>query len=211
MKKAVINNSATADINKVVTWQYDQSASIGKLADLMISIFDGVCGSQWSYFVSALDDTTSPMHEYVLSVLGKIIGVPRFDVTIDGETAPVSLALYRKLVIGKFILSTKGSAMSNYKSFLDYVFGEGVVGVDSENKMDLSFFWAAEEPTTNEGKEKKFVVDNWLDIIVLYPTGVKDNSVSTSLRFWLAENRADTPSADVHGGGLDESSFNWRV
>ena len=106
MKEAVIENSATADINKVVTWQYDQSASIGKLADLMISIFDGICGRQWSYFASALDDANSPMHEYVLSVLGKIIGVPRFDVTIDVETRHVSLALYRKLVIGKFILST---------------------------------------------------------------------------------------------------------
>ena len=210
MKEAVIENSATADINKVVTWQYDQSASIGKLADLMISIFDGICGRQWSYFASALDDANSPMHEYVLSVLGKIIGVPRFDVTIDDETRPVSLALYRKLVIGKFILSTKGSAMANYKSFLDYVFGEGVVGVESENKMDLSFFWAVEEPTANEEKEKQFVVDNWLGIIVLYPTGVKDNSISTSPRFWLAENSSDAPSADVHGGGLDESSFDWH-
>lgn len=210
MKDAKIDNSASADLDVIVTWQYDDSASICAFIDFLKTVFDKTCGDNWNGLVNALKDKNA-LREFMLSILGRLIGVPRFDVTVGSTTSPVSIELYEKLIIGKFVLCFGGATTANYASFIKSAFGEGNVDVSTWNKMDLIFKWKdGVTPTTDEDIERKYVVDNWLERLIPYPVGVHDNDKSNSLRFWLAEETDDVPAEGVNGGGLDESSFDWK-
>ena len=57
--------------------------------------------------------------------------------------------------------------------------------------------------------EQKSVFDNHMDVIIAYPSGVRDNIKSYSPIFAL-DGQQGVASTDPITGGLDESSFIYK-
>lgn len=229
MKDYVIDNSVDADLDAIVTWQYDGSDRICALMDQFKEWFGDVVGEIWTqkaqqFNIGDPDNT----NDYVLSVLGKIIGAPRLDVVVGGEARTMSSDLYRRIVCARYrILASKvfkttssdgetaehhgDATIEHAKEFADIVF-DGNVSVYDTHDMGISFSWSGETPSTDLEKEQKYVFDHFIDDIFVFPTGVHDNLESNSRMFWLAGSTTATarPTDTVHFGGLSDSSFDWK-
>lgn len=210
MSAPAVVNSASEDLDKCVIWQYDKSEGICAFADFLKEVFDRTCADAWDRLPEGVTADEADLREFVISLLASIVGIPRMSVTVGETTAPVSLELFSRIVIGKFALCARCATPGNYLSFMEYVFGSGNVSVSTGNEMDMEVRWKdGVVPTTDEDKERKAVADNWASRLVDFPTGVRDNDKASGLRFWMGESRDDAPEEGV-GGGLDESSFSWK-
>lgn len=230
MKNYVIDNSVNADLDAVVTWQYDNSAKICQLMDQFKSWFDDVCGGIWTKKAHDFNiGDPSNVDDYVLSVLGKIIGAPRLDVIVDDDVRTMSSELYRRIVVARYrLLSSKLFKSSNpdgseseyhgdativrAREFVQTVFGDNV-SVSDTHDMGISFSWIGGEPSSDDEKEQKYVFDNAIDDIFVFPAGVHDNDDVGGRMFWLAGSTPDKskPQDDTRFGGLSNSSFDWKV
>ena len=230
MNNYVINNSVDADLDAIVTWQYDNSAKICQLIDQFKSWFEDVCGGIWTQKANDFNiNNQENVDDYVLSILGKIIGAPRLDVVVNNEVRTMSSELYRRIVVARYrLLSSKLFRSSNpdgseseyhgdativkAREFMQTVFGNNV-SVSDTHDMGISFSWTGGEPSSDDGKELKYVFDNAIDDIFAFPAGVHDNNDVGGRMFWLAGSTSDKsrPEDDTRFGGLSDSSFDWKV
>lgn len=212
MTNYVQNNSADEDLDRIVLWQYDNSTHICNLIDQFKKWFNEVCEIPWDEIAKAMSlDEDALLDEFGLALWGRLTRTPRLQVVVGDETRPTSLDLYRKIIAARLRLLASNASIEAYERYISFVFGDDVTVVDGHD-MSLSFVWSGpEEDLTEEQEEERYILEHNADQIFDFPAGVHDNDQSDSLRFWLAENASDVPSSDVHGGGLDESSFNWRT
>lgn len=209
MNTATIDNSIDAVLDKIVIWQYDDSTSICALIDQFKQWFHDTTGSVWDSISKEFNlDNPEDVSDYTLSLMGKILGIPRQNVVVDGETRTMSRELYRRIIVAKFRLLNSNGSFGAYTKFLDEVFG-GNVNIENNQDMSVSVEWIGDEPSTDDEKELKYAFDNYRKYIFTYPTGVEEQGEITGLRFWLAETHSQTPAEGSNGGGLDESSFDW--
>lgn len=221
-----IDNSINADLDAVVTWQYDNSAKICQLMDQFKDWFHDSCGGIWDN-IAAWADIKDPekANDFILSVLGKIIGAPRLDVVVRDETRTMSTELYRRIVVARYriLASTnkdsdgndiswhRDATIDRAREFLDLVF-DGHVSITDNHDMSVSFSWDESEPESDLEIEQKYIFEHAMDDIFVFPAGVHDNDDSGSKMFWLAGDTASEakPTDFVHFGGLDNSSFAWK-
>lgn len=209
-----IDNSVDADLDAIVTWQYDLSPRICALIDQFKQWFNDTTGSVWESLAKKFNVESDDCDDFALAILGRLIGVPRFNVVIDDETWSVSTELYRRIVVARFRLLQSAATIPDYVKFCDYIFGEGVVVPSDGHDMSLSFTWEGDEPSTEDELELKYIYDEYMELIVEYPTGVHDNIPSDCAMFWMGENAGNkptnVPSQHFFCGGFDNSSFTWK-
>lgn len=214
MNNFVADNTADADLDAIVIWQYDLSPRICALIDQLKQWFNDTTGSVWDDLSDSFNIDSDYCDDFALSILGKIIGVPRFNVTVNGDVSTMPRELYRRIVVARFRLLNGGATMPDFRAFCDYVFGDGVVVPVDSHDMAMSFTWEGDDPTDDFGLAAKYVFDNYMDSIVEYPTGVYNNTPSGSAMFWMGENTGDkptdVPSEFFYCGGFDNSSFTWK-
>lgn len=221
-----IDNSINADIDAIVTWQYDNSAKICQLMDQFKSWFNDSCGEIWGNIAAWIGiGDPEKANDFILAVLGRIIGAPRLDVVVGNETRTMSTELYRRIVVARYriLASTskdsdgndipwhRDATIDRAREFLNLVF-DGHVSITDNHDMSVSFSWDESEPETNLEIEQKYIFDHAMDDIFIFPAGVHDNDGSDSRMFWLAGDTAAEakPTDFVHFGGLDNSSFAWK-
>ena len=209
MTTAQNDNSIDAVLDKIVIWQYDESKSICALIDQFKQWHNDTTGSVWDSISKGFNlATKEDATDFALALFGRIMGVPRLDVTVDGVTRTMSKELYRRILVAKFRLLNGNGSIADYSKFVSTIFGSNVTFTDNHD-MSVAVEWTGGEPTDEDGKELKYAFDNYRKYIFSYPTGVEERLTITGKRFWLAENASDKPTASTNGGGLDNSSFDW--
>ena len=118
------------------------------------------------------------------------------------STGKISSELYRKILKARVKLLSSNATIPDYCEFINTVF-DGKVKVIDGLDMSLKF-----EDNGLDG-EQKSVFDNHMDVIIAYPSGVRDNIKSYSPIFAL-DGQQRVASTDPITGGLDESSFIYK-
>ena len=209
MTTAQNDNSIDAVLDKIVIWQYDESKSICALIDQFKQWSNDTTGSVWDSISKGFNlATKEDATDFALALFGRIMGVPRLDVTVDGVTRTMSMELYRRILVAKFRLLNGNGSIADYSKFVSTIFGSNVTFTDNHN-MSVAVEWTGDEPTDEDGKELKYAFNNYRKYIFSYPTGVDEVANEHGLRFWLGSTSESKPDEDVDGGGLDNSSFNW--
>ena len=118
------------------------------------------------------------------------------------STGKISSELYRKILKARVKLLSSNATIPDYCEFINTVFDSKVKVIDGLD-MSLKF-----EDDGLDG-EQKSVFDNHMDVIIAYPSGVRDNIKSYSPIFAL-DGQQGVASTDPITGGLDESSFIYK-
>ena len=118
------------------------------------------------------------------------------------STGKISSELYRKILKAKVKLLSRNATIPDYCEFINTVF-DGKVKVIDGLDMSLKF-----KDNGLDG-EQKSVFDNHMDVIIAYPSGVRDNNKSNSPIFAL-DGQQKVFSTDPITGGLDESYFIYK-
>ena len=118
------------------------------------------------------------------------------------STGKISSELYRKILKARVKLLSSNATIPDYCEFINTVF-DGKVKVIDGLDMSLKF-----KDNGLDG-EQKSVFDNHMDVIIAYPSGVRDNNKSNSPIFAL-DGQQKVASTDQITGGLDESSFIYK-
>lgn len=199
-----IDNTDRGDIKRTILWQYDNATNLIKIIYLLKDFFAQGVTNFWDSFLHYTDlFSEGELSDYGLALWGKAIGVPRL---VNSEGSPIDAILYRNILRARLILSTKAATLKDYSDFIISIFGNKVKIVDS-GKMSLSLEVISGITLTTD---EQALVDN-VDAWFLYPAGVKSDVHSDSNMFGF-EGQSPRPGYnDPNIGGLDESSFNWRL
>lgn len=194
-----MNNSIKDELNRVITWQYDNSTNLIAIVMSLEHYYEESTEKFWDSWVDDVVNIDTAT-DFGLAVWGNILGVKRFVRTASGE--PVSTELYRKILKARAKLLDGNASMKDYCEFAYEIFGDKVIVSDG---LDMSLTFADDGL---DGEELEVFTDH-LDDIVPYPTGVHDNNPSDSCVFGL-EDQDPAMDSDPQIGGLDDSTFAWK-
>lgn len=206
-----IDNTDRGDIERTILWQYDNAINLINIIYFLKDFFKDAVTEFWDKFITEHTDLFADdknISDYGLALWGKAIGVPRLTYNSNGEVKYLDSQLYRSILKARLILSTKSATLKDYADFITAIFGENKVTVVDTGKMSLHL-------VVNDGvtlsKDEQVLVDN-VDAWFLYPAGVKSDVHSSSYMFGFdGQQKEYGTAADPEIGGLDESSFNWRL
>lgn len=209
-----IDNTDRGDIKRTILWQYDNATNLIKIIYLLKDFFAQGVTNFWDSFLHYTDlFSEGELSDYGLALWGKAIGVPRLVYDNNGTPTPINAELYRNVLKARLILSTKAATLKDYSDFITSIFGDKVKIVDSGT---MSLRLEVVDGKTLDGGEQvigeQVLFDN-VDAWFLYPAGVKSDVHSNSNMFGFEgqEPADDADPPDPNIGGLDNSSFNWRL
>ena len=201
MKVASIDNSASADIDRVITWQFDKATNLIGVLSLFKDFFKQSTQDAWDLAGKRLDITKiDNADDFTLSIWGKLLGIPRPLIRSDEDdpstAEPMSSALYRKILIARFRLANTNASVQAYRDFVSYIFGNTVAFIDGEDES-ISFVFQKTTNLTDDEKEMRNAIQQVPDAIFAYPAGVKSSDQDNGPVFGFAEQvRPKITSAD---------------
>ena len=206
MTNYAIDNSDRGDIDRTILWQYDNAAHLIGVINIFKDFFEQAARNFWDGFAKKINlADENEVDDYGLAIWGKILNVSRIIPTSNG-LIELSSGLYRKILAAKFKLATEKASLEAYSDYIYAIFGGKVKLVD-DGTMSLTI-----EVNENAGEltdEEQALIDN-PQIWMIYPAGVESSEHSDSPMFGLDGQQPDETSDPVVGG-LDDSSFNWRL
>lgn len=205
-----IDNTDRGDIKRTILWQYDNATNLIKIIYLLKDFFAQGVTNFWDSFLRYTDlFSEGELSDYGLALWGKAIGVPRLVYDNDGTPTPINAELYRNVLKARLILSTKAATLKDYSDFITSIFGKNRVIVVDSGRMSLSVVKKNDNVTLTSDEQALIAnVDAWF----LYPAGVKSDVHSSSYMFGFdGQQKKYGTAADPEIGGLDDSSFNWRL
>lgn len=211
MENYAIDNSDQGDIERSITWQFDNAEHLVGIIKLFKTFYDESTQDYFDNLLTKFDltaeitDESSKDIDYGLAVWGKILNVRRPFVTVGTTKRQITSDFYRRILLAKLRLLSKEPTIPNYISYVNEMFEEGNVTVIDTKDMALKFAASATSSLTDE---EKAAISQVPDVIFSYPSGVKNNEHSDSLMLGLSDD--GTTAQDDFCGGFDESSFCWR-
>jgi len=227
------DNSDNGDILRTVLWQYDNAEKLAGIILAWKEMFDGTTKAFFDELVESSDPLTAGDQ---LATWGKTLGIMRPTLDIDGVKTSLSTELYRRLIIGRVRLLNSNASFDAYVSYLKYVFNGRATVYDNQNStfpnMGLTFTFFDGNPGSDadEVAEMSALISQYPELAFIFPSGVEDTHHSESAMFGLAESYIETGTdteteiySETEGqqfgetgtdpiiGGLDDSSFNWRI
>lgn len=206
MTKYSIDNSNRGDIERTILWQYDNATNLIGIIGIFRDFFSQQVTNFWNSFEKSVNlADENEVDDFGLAIWGKILNVSRA-IPTDGDPIEMSSDLYRRILAAKFTLATQNASL---KSFSDYVYAifNGKVRVVDTGTMSLTV--EINQNAASLTEEEQALAEN-PQIWMMYPAGVRSSGHSSSPMFGFDGQQA-VESSDPILGGLDDSSFNWRL
>lgn len=167
MADATINNDIGADLDALVTWQYDNAANLTGIIDLFKDFFGkAVTGPMNGQL--ALAGLADLNEDWALNIWGILLGLPRPQLTYGGTSHQMTRTNYRNLLLARYRLLCGNASVSEYVEYIKTVF-QGNASFHDNMDMSVSVDWNETAPTDGE---LKALYDTYLEKIMLLPTGV---------------------------------------
>ena len=206
MTNYAIDNSDRGDIDRTILWQYDNATHLIGVIDIFKDFFKQAARDFWDGFAKRVNlADENEIDDYGLAIWGKILNVSRMVPTSNG-LIELSSGLYRKILAAKFRLATENASLEAYSKYIYAIFGGKVRLVDNGT---MSLTVEVNEDADELTEEEQGLVDN-PQIWMIYPAGVESAEHSDSPMFGL-DGQQPVGTGDPVVGGLDDSSFNWRL
>jgi hypothetical protein len=200
-----LNNSDNGDICRSITWQFDDAPNVSGIIKMLKDIYGMSTEEFFDGMIERIylpDLKTDGTDDYGLSVWGKILNLPRPIVNVSGTLQSISSDFYKKLLLGRIRLLEGNASVDDYCDYIKFVY-DGKVTVDDGRNMGLTF--TAQDDLA---AEKKSLINSAPAIAFAFPAGVFSSEHADSPMFALDGQQNNTT---LNVGGLDESSFNWRL
>ena len=214
MTVGLIDNSASDDLNRSITWQYDNASKIIAVVQMLKDFFSQSTELFWNDLVERLNLTDiENCDDFGLSIWGILLSLERPVLSHSGSESLMTTDLYRRILLNRLRLLQKDATLPNIVEYINGIFRLGNIAVSDGHDMSLTVAVNADNDLT---AEELAAINQKSDLILFLPSGVGNgNSHSDSLMFWLSTRDEtggmSTPPSGVNGGGLDESSFNWTL
>lgn len=213
----IIDNSI--DLDKVVTWQYDNSPNLVGIVDFVKQFFIEAVGDVWNGRIEDLDLAGEGVSDYALTVWGKLLGV-RWPALNNGtdDLGILDKEAYRRILLAHFRFYAGDRTSAAMKTYCETI--NGGEGIESPfwyvDNMDMTVSFTF-DGTPEEGDATmegiKFLVDNFglfSDVIGVHPSGVGyggdfDGKFFTIWRTGTGSSNADTANFTPSQKGI----FHW--
>lgn len=175
-----IDNSANGDMKRVITWQFDNASKLRDTIYIFRDFFNASIknvADKVESVVNFADVETAD--DYALSIWGRLLGVDRPTVLVNGVETPLLTEAYRKLLVARFRLLNSDASAVAYGDFLTALFGNSVQ-ITQDGGMALKFSYTGTAPSEGNTEEYhlyRLFIDK-PDAIFVYPAGVKDDTKS---------------------------------
>lgn len=181
MNNPNIDNTADSDLSRVITWQYDNAENLVAAIGMLKDFFRKSVSDLWDSIAAGVNiSIPEEASDFDLAKWGKLLGVERPVLTIDGSSVTMKSEAYRRILVARFRLLNSDATTEDYIAFIKYIFGEAV-GISYNDNMALTFSYVGNVPqSTNSVEYHLYAAFNQFpDAIFIYPAGVRNNVQSS--------------------------------
>lgn len=133
MTNHIIDNSLK-DLGKTVLWQYDHALRLLALLKFIQIFYYCAVEQFWDFWLNKVLSIRT-CGTFGCSVWGAFVGIPRPLVTDSkGQVREVANSVYRRLIMGEFLLQRANPSFDNLLGYIEVVYGIG--GRDSLSKWE---------------------------------------------------------------------------
>lgn len=177
MNNPHIDNTADSDLSRVITWQYDNAENLVATIGILKDFFRKSVSDLWNSIAAGVNiSITDEASDFDLAKWGKLLGVERPVLTINGASVTMKSEAYRRILVARFRLLNSDATTEDYITFIKYVFG-AAVEISYNDNMALTFSYVGNVPqSTNSVEYHLYAAFNQFpDAIFIYPAGVRSN------------------------------------
>lgn len=200
MDTTTIDNSADADLDSLVTWQYDNAPHLCGFVDMLKEAFQKGVQEPW-------DKAYTPdWSEWFAGRIGSLIGVPRYQVRKPDDTyGQIPLSTYVKILKAKLKLISSNGSLKSYWKFYQTVFGDLAKFVDNH---DMTVTLTA---TSSSYSELLALLNQYGKSMVDLPTGVKFTGDDEYYLFSTAQSATSAQDSRITNfNPAKGGSFYWE-
>ena len=175
-----IDNSVNGDMKRVITWQFDNAEKLRDTIYIFRDFFNASIKNVADKIESVVNFAgVETADDYALSIWGRLLGVDRPTVLVNGVETPLLAEAYRKLLVARFRLLNSDASAVAYGDFLTALFGNSVQ-ITQDGGMALKFSYTGTAPSEGNTEEHHLyrLFTDKPDAIFVYPAGVKDDTKS---------------------------------
>lgn len=193
----------------VSLWQYDKSDKLNSMLSMMGSVLNASFTdflNNFETFVMSIKNIGNGEEipiEAAFAIWSMVTGLKRPNVTIDGETRPISDELYKKILIARLQQMYTPGTLLAVESFLSSVFGNRVSVIDN-NDMTIGIVITGD--LTDE--ENAILGSDSISSILELPIGVGFGTTITRSVGQFGLNISDDNGQDLENFALTQSSDN---
>lgn len=181
MNNPHIDNTADSDLSRVITWQYDNAENLVATIGMLKDFFRKSTSDLWDSIAAGVNiSVPDEASDFDLAKWGKLLGVERPVLTINGSSVTMKSEAYRRILVARFRLLNSDATTEDYITFIKYIFGEAVE-ISYNDNMALTFSYVGNVPqSTNSVEYHLYAAFNQFpDAIFIYPAGVRSNVQSS--------------------------------
>lgn len=181
MSYLTIDNTIDADLKRAVTWQYDNASNLVAVIGMFKDFFRKSVSDLWDSIAAGINiSIPDEASDFDLARWGKLLGVERPVLTIDGAGVTMRSEAYRRILVARFRLLNSGATTEDYITFIKYIFGEAVE-ISYNDNMALTFSYVGNVPQSTDSVEYHLYAafNQFPDTIFIYPAGVRSNVQSS--------------------------------
>lgn len=178
MNTATIDNAIDTELDRCITWQYDNATNLIGVINTLRDFFNQSTKAMWDGWRTDVADIDNA-NEFGLSVWGKLLDCRR-PILVWGQPAVQQILdkeIYRKILKARFQLLGKNASMKSYCEYLYAVFGGRMKCVDGL-EMNLTF-----SQVSGITLEEIALIQQAPDVVFVYPAGVKNNTLRNKIAF----------------------------
>lgn len=194
MTNPVLSNEV--ENSQVIIWQYDHAPNLIGLIDGFNKIATDTVTAFWDYFRDSVFNIQTA-DAFGLNVLGRLMGLPRPTVEFaDGssdsdsvpDVVPITDALFRRLLLGRFFLFGMSPTVPNYNKYLNIIWGNDAPAVVDGFDMSMEFPPPVDNGGSDDSDDSEEEIVSYAeelamheqhpDLIYFYPAGIRTNAPS---------------------------------
>jgi hypothetical protein len=167
-----IYNSIDDEMRRVITWQYDNATKLIGLVLLVKNLYESAIKIPWDMFRNSIFNIEEA-DTFALSVWGINLGLKRPIYVSGGETIPISDDYFRRILLGRMMLTAYSYSMKDVATFLNIVYGGRIQAHDCNDGTGTTpTFIAFSGASADLSDEEKYLAQNNKDAAFCHAAGV---------------------------------------
>lgn len=152
MEIQTINNSSSQEIERAITWQFDNAQKLVGIIHLIKDFTKKANEDFWDVYKDVLNlfnsDSTD---EFALSVWGNILNIARPTIGEDDDATYISASLYKTILKATYDLNNSAYSLADINQYI-HTIGLDDIGfeVSDSGVMSLSYITITPEETSTE-------------------------------------------------------------
>lgn len=132
-----IDNSIDDEMRRVITWQYDNATNLIGLILIVKNLYESAIKIPWDLFRQSIFNIEDA-NNFALSIWGINLGLKRPNYVNGGETIPISDDYFRRILLGRMMLTASNYSMKDIAMFLNIVYGGRIIAHDCNDGTGIS-------------------------------------------------------------------------